>query len=174
MSGLYSLNGISPQVSPEAWIAPGARIMGNVVIEAGASVWFNAVLRGDNEQIVIGEGSNVQDLAMLHTDIGFPIVIGRNCTVGHTAILHGCTLGDHALVGMGATVLNGAQIGDYCLVGANALITEGKAFDEGQLIVGSPAKAVRALDDAARAGLEQSALGYQMNAKRFRDGLEPL
>ena len=174
MSGLYALDGHAPVCAEDAWIAPGARVMGNVVLEARSSVWFNAVLRGDNEQMRIGEGSNVQDLAMLHTDIGFPLSIGRNCTIGHSAILHGCTIGENSLIGMGATVLNGARIGKNCLIGANALVTEGKEIPDGSLVMGAPAKVVRTLDAAAWEGLTQSALGYQANAARFRAGLQPL
>ncbi|MGB0508277.1 MAG: gamma carbonic anhydrase family protein, partial [Pikeienuella sp.] len=146
---LFALDGVEP-VTPEDddyWVAPGAQVMGNVVLRKGASVWFNAVLRGDNELIEVGVDSNVQDGAVLHTDPGCPLVIGENCTIGHQAILHGCTIGDGALIGMGATILNGAVIGPGCLVGANALVTEGKEFPAASLIVGSPAKAVRQLDE---------------------------
>lgn len=171
---IYELDGIAPQIDPEAWIAPGAQIIGDVRIGAGASVWFGAVLRGDCEAITVGAGSNIQENAVLHTDPRFPLTIGANCTIGHMAILHGCTLGDEALIGMGATVLNGAEIGAGSLVGAAALVTEGKRFEEGALIMGAPAKAVRELDEAARAGLAASAQHYQHNAARFRAGMRQI
>ena len=170
---IYALDGIAPRIHPDAWIAPDANIVGDVVVEAGASVWFGATLRGDNERITVGAGSNVQEGCILHTDMGFPLVIGADCTVGHGAILHGCTLGDTVLVGMGATVLNGAVIAAASLVGAGALVTEGKTFPERSLIVGAPAKAVRQLDEAARQGLAASAAHYRANAARFRDGMRP-
>lgn len=173
---LYSLDGTSP-ITPEDgdyWVAPGAQVMGNVTLRAGSSVWFNAVIRGDNELIEIGRGSNVQDGSVLHNDPGFPLIIGDGCTIGHNAILHGCVIGENSLVGMGATILNGARIGRDSIVGANALVTEGKSFPDGSLIVGSPAKAVRVLDAAAIQGLKASALHYQQNMRRFRDGLKPV
>lgn len=175
MNGLYSLEGESPETPADGdfWVAPGAHVMGRVTISSGAGIWFNAVIRGDNERITIGTGSNVQDGAVLHTDPGCPLTIGANCTIGHQAILHGCEIGDGSLVGMGATVLNGAKIGKNCLIGANALVTEGKSFPDGSLIVGAPAKAVRQLDEAAIEGLRQSAVKYQENMRRFRDGLKP-
>lgn len=173
MSGLYALDGVAPETPEDGdfWVAPGAQVMGRVVIGAGASIWFNAVLRGDNEPITIGAGSNIQDGTVMHSDPGFPLTVGAGCTIGHKAILHGCEIGDGALVGMGATVLNGARIGAGCLVGANALVTEGKSFPDGSLIVGAPAKAVRTLDAAAIAGLKASALHYQENMRRFKKGL---
>jgi len=169
---IYALDGIAPEIHPDAWIAPGAHVMGRVRIGAGASVWFGAVLRGDNEWITLGAGSNVQENAVLHTDIGYPLTIGADCTIGHLAMLHGCTIGDGSLVGMAATVLNGAQIGKGCLIGAAALVTEGKVFADGSLVMGTPARVVRALDAAATAGLRASAAGYQANARRFRAGLK--
>lgn len=176
MNGLYELDGVAPRTPEDGdyWVAPGARVIGNVDLKSGSSVWFNATIRGDNETIEVGEGSNVQDGAVLHTDPGCPLVIGPNCTVGHQAILHGCTIGEGSLIGMGATVLNGAKIGKNCLVGANALVTEGKEFPDGSLIVGAPAKAVRRLDEAAIAGLGESALHYRDNMRRFRSGLKAL
>ena len=171
---IYALDGVAPTIHPEAWIAPTAVVIGNVVVEAGASVWFGAVLRGDNERIVIGRGSNVQENSVLHTDPGCPLMVGADCTVGHKAMLHGCTIGDGSLVGMGATVLNRATLGPGSLLGACALVTEGKAIPEGHLAVGAPAKAVRALDAAAREGLLASARHYRENAARFRDGLAAL
>ncbi|MBM2576608.1 gamma carbonic anhydrase family protein [Jannaschia sp. Os4] len=171
---IHALDGLAATIHPDAWVAPGAHVIGNVTLEAGASVWFGAVLRGDNEPIVIGAGSNVQENAVLHTDPGCPLTVGRDCTVGHKAMLHGCTIGDGALVGMGATVLNRATLGAGSLLGACALVTEGKDIPDGMLAVGSPAKAVRALDEAARAGLVASARHYVENAARFRRGLAPV
>ncbi|AXI46564.1 gamma carbonic anhydrase family protein [Sulfitobacter sp. SK012] len=171
---LYSLDGISPTIDPNAWVAPDANIIGNVVLEAGSSVWFGASLRGDNEVIHLGEGSNIQESCVLHTDIGFPLVIGRNCTIGHKVMLHGCTIGDNTLIGMGATILNGAKIGRDCLIGAGALITENKTIPDGSLVMGAPGKVVRMLDDNAIEALELSALSYRANARRFRDGLKAL
>ncbi|MEM8752545.1 MAG: gamma carbonic anhydrase family protein [Pseudomonadota bacterium] len=175
-TGLYALDGVAPETPEDGdfWIAPGARVMGRVRIGAGASVWFNAVIRGDNELIDVGAGSNVQDGAVMHTDPGFPLKIGADCTIGHQAILHGCEIGEGALIGMGATILNGAKIGAGCLVGANALVTEGKSFPDGSLIVGAPAKAARALDPQAIQALKASALHYRENMRRFRSGLSAL
>lgn len=175
-SGLYSLDGLAPTTPADGdyWVAPGAQVMGNVHLHTGASVWFNAVIRGDNEVIEIGENSNIQDGTVMHTDPGMPLTIGAGCTIGHQAILHGCTIGENSLIGMGATILNGAIIGPNCLVGANALVTEGKEFPEGSLIVGSPAKAVRELNAGAIQGLRASALHYRENMKRFRAGLKAI
>ena len=169
---IYELDGVRPTIAESAWIAPDANIIGNVVIEEGASVWFGCTLRGDNEKIVIGKGSNVQENTVMHTDLGFPLLIGENCTIGHKVMLHGCTIADNALIGMGATVLNGARIGTNCLIGAGALITEGKEIPEGSLVMGAPGKVVRALDEKALKGLEFSALHYQDNARRFKVGLK--
>jgi carbonic anhydrase/acetyltransferase-like protein (isoleucine patch superfamily) len=169
---IYELDGIAPDIAATAWVAPGAYLMGRVVLEADASVWFGAVLRGDNEEIRLGAGSNIQENAVLHTDIGYPLRIGADCTIGHKAMLHGCTIGDGSLIGMGATVLNGARIGKGCLIGAGALITEGKDIPDGSLVMGAPGKVVRMLDAEAQARLLQSAAGYRANAARFRDGLK--
>ena len=171
---IYALDGIAPRIDPSAWVAPDANLIGRVVVEAEASVWFCATLRGDNEEIRVGQGSNVQESCVLHTDIGFPLVIGANCTIGHKAMLHGCTIGEGSLIGMGATVLNGARIGRGCLIGAGALITEGKEIPDGALVMGAPGKVVRMLDDAARSRLLLSAAGYRANARRFALGLQPL
>ena len=171
---LYSLDGIAPQIDATAWIAPGTHLIGRVVVEAGGSVWFGSTLRGDNEEIRVGAGSNVQENCVCHTDMGYPLVIGQGCTIGHKAMLHGCTLGDNVLVGMGATILNGAKIGDNCLIGAGALVTEGKEIPPGSLVMGMPGKVVRQLDEAAIAGLRASALGYQANARRYAAGLKAL
>jgi carbonic anhydrase/acetyltransferase-like protein (isoleucine patch superfamily) len=171
---LYELDGHSPQVHPDAWIAPGCHLIGKVVVKAGASVWFGTTIRGDNETITIGVGSNVQENCVLHTDIGFPLRIGSFCTIGHSAILHGCIICTKSLVGMGATVLNGAMIGAGSLVGANALVTEGKIIQPGSMVMGAPAKVIRELDAAAIAGLEASAYHYRENAARFRASLKPI
>lgn len=173
---LYSLDGVAPETpgADRFWVAPDAHVIGKVVIGEDVGIWFGAVIRGDNETITLGAETNIQEHAMLHTDIGFPLTTGRGCTIGHGAILHGCTLGDHVLVGMGATVLNGAKIGAGSLVGAGALVTEGKEFPENSLIVGAPAKAIRVLDEKALAGLKASAAGYSRNWKRFAAGLKPV
>lgn len=173
---IYALGNKRPQVpeSGDYWVAPGAHVVGDVHLGESVGIWFCAVLRGDNEPITIGDRSNIQEGAMLHTDIGFPLTVGRDVTVGHHAILHGCTIGDGALVGMGATVLNGAKIGANCLVGAGALVTEGKEFPDGSLIVGSPAKAVRQLDDRALAMLRGAAQGYASRQREFRQDLVPI
>lgn len=171
---IYALDGVAPQIAPSAWVADTAVLVGKVVVEAEASVWFGAVARGDNEEIRIGAGSNLQENCVLHTDMGYPLTIGANCTIGHKAMLHGCTIGDGTLIGMGATVLNGAKIGSGCLIGACALITEGKVIPDGSLVMGSPGKVVRELDQTARGRLLASAAGYQANARRFRAGLTPV
>jgi carbonic anhydrase/acetyltransferase-like protein (isoleucine patch superfamily) len=170
---VFSLDGIVPEIDAEAWVAPGAQVMGRVRLGPLASVWFNAVLRGDNDPIEIGAGSNVQDGCVLHTDVGAPLTVGPDCTIGHVAILHGCTIGPGSLVGMGATVLNGATIGANALIGAGALVTEGKAIPDGVLAMGRPAKVVRDLTEAELAGLRRSAATYRANAARFRAGLKP-
>lgn len=171
---LYALEGHAPQLADSAWAAPDANLIGKVVLEEDASVWFGCTLRGDNEEIRVGAGSNVQENVVCHTDMGYPLVIGQGCTIGHKVMLHGCTIGDNSLVGMGATILNGARIGRNCLIGAGALITEGKEIPDGSLVMGMPAKVVRALDDEAIRRLEASALHYQQNARRFAEGLAPL
>jgi carbonic anhydrase/acetyltransferase-like protein (isoleucine patch superfamily) len=170
---LYALGDRRP-VTPavgQYWLAPDAHVIGNVVLGDDVGIWFGAVLRGDNEAITIGPETNIQEHAMLHTDMGFPLTTGRGCTIGHGAILHGCTLGDHVLIGMGAIVLNGARIGAGSLVGAGALVTEDREFPPNSLVVGSPAKAIRTLDDAALERLKGSALGYVKNWKRFAKDL---
>jgi len=145
---IYALDGIAPQIDATAWVAPDANLIGRVVLEAEASVWFGVTMRGDNGEIRVGRGSNVQENCVLHTDMGFPLVIGPDCTIGHKAMLHGCTIGAGSLIGIQAVVLNGAVIGKNCLVAAGALVTEGKVFEDGMLIMGSPAKAVRPLTEA--------------------------
>ncbi|MDQ2088609.1 gamma carbonic anhydrase family protein [Marimonas arenosa] len=171
---LYALDGHAPHCHADSWVAPDANLIGQVVLEEGASVWFGATLRGDNEPIVVGAGSNVQENCVFHTDMGFPLSIGKNCTIGHKVMLHGCTIGDGSLIGMGATILNGAKIGKGCLIGAGALVTEKKVIPDGSLVMGAPGKVVRELDGPARAMLEASAKHYQDNMRRFRDGLVSL
>jgi len=171
---IYRLGNHIPQVDPTAWVAPGCHVIGDVVLEEKTSVWFGTTIRGDNEPITIGAGSNVQENAVLHTDMGFPITIGAGCTIGHKAMLHGCTIGENTLIGMGATVLNGAVIGKNCLIGAGALITEGKEIPDGVLVMGVPGKVVRELDDAAIAALRLSARHYQDNAARFAADLSAI
>ncbi|WP_417807742.1 gamma carbonic anhydrase family protein [Thioclava sp.] len=171
---IYELDGIAPQIAPDAWVASDANLIGKVVLEGAASVWFGCTLRGDNEKIRVGAGSNVQENVVCHTDIGFPLVIGANCTIGHKAMLHGCVIGEGSLIGMGATVLNGAKIGRGCLIGAGALITEGKEIPDGSLVMGAPGKVVRQLDAVAQDQLLQSAAHYRENAARFRAGLRAI
>jgi carbonic anhydrase/acetyltransferase-like protein (isoleucine patch superfamily) len=169
---IYALDDLSPEIAATAWVAETAVLIGKIVVEDAASIWFGAVLRGDNEEIRVGQGSNVQENAVLHTDMGYPLTIGANCTIGHKAMLHGCTIGEGSLIGMAATVLNGAKIGKGCLIGAGALITEGKEIPDGSLVMGAPGKVVRSLDEAAIARLIASAQGYQANARRFAKGLK--
>ena len=173
---IYALGPHAPRLPAEdrCWIAPGAHVMGQVDVGAEVGIWFGATVRGDRERIVIGARTNVQEGAVLHTDPGFPLTIGEGCTIGHRAIVHGCTVGDNSLIGMGATVMNGARIGADSIVGAGALVTEGKSFPDRSLIVGAPARAVRQLDDAALDGLRRSAQTYVDNARRFRVELKRL
>lgn len=173
---LYALDGVSPDLPGEGlyWIAPDAAVIGKVRLLPNASVWFRAVLRGDNEPMVIGENSNVQDGCVFHSDPGAPLTVGRNCTIGHKAILHGCEIGDNTLVGMGATILNHARIGRNCLIGANALITEGKVIPDNSLVMGAPGKVVRELDAEAITRLPKSAEHYVRNWQRFAKGLRPV
>jgi carbonic anhydrase/acetyltransferase-like protein (isoleucine patch superfamily) len=170
---LYTLDGASPIVpaNGQSWIAPDAHVIGKVHIGEHVSIWFGAILRGDLEEIFVGAGSNVQDGSVLHTDPGFPLTIGPDCTIGHRAILHGCTIGENTLIGMGATLLNGAKIGRNSIVGANALVTERKEFPDDSLIIGCPAKLVRQLDEASAQGLRVHAAHYAANARRFAKGL---
>ena len=170
---IYSLDGKQPEFEDRAsnWVAPDASIMGDIFIGQDVGIWFGVVLRGDNEPIRIGARTNVQEHTIMHTDPGFPLTIGEGCTIGHRALLHGCTIGGNSLVGMGAIILNGAKIGANCLVGAGALVTEGKSFPDGSLIVGAPAKAVRTLDEAAISRLKLSADLYVANQRRFSKGL---
>ena len=168
---LYALDDLAPQLSEGAWAAPSADLIGDVRLAARASVWFGAVIRADNTPILIGEDSNIQDGAIGHSDPGFPLTIGARVTVGHQAILHGCTIADDCLIGMGARVLNGAVLEPECLVGAGALITEGKTFPAGSLIVGSPARAIRQLSDAEKHALRVSAAHYAEKAARYAEQL---
>jgi len=173
---IYELDGQKPDLPDQGryWVAPSASVIGKVRLKTDCSVWFGAVLRGDNEWIELGERSQIQDNSTLHTDIGFPITIGPNCVIGHNVVLHGCTIGAHALIGMGAIVLNGARVGAHSLVGAGALITEGKSFPERSLIVGSPARAIRTLDNAAAMAIAAGAEFYVQNFKRYARGLKPV
>lgn len=168
---LYALGADRPSLHADTWVAPDANLIGKVVLEEAASVWFGTTIRADHEEIRVGAGSNVQENCVFHVDAGYPLTIGRGCTIGHKVMLHGCTIGDNSLIGMGATVLNGAKIGKNCLIGAGALITENKEIPDGSLVMGAPGKVVRPLDDAAVAGLRASALHYQENMRRFRDHL---
>ncbi len=176
MGQVFELEGVRPTLpeSGDWWIAPGTYVIGNVVLEEGTSVWFGTTIRGDNEVVNIGASSNIQENSVLHTDLGFPIKIGKNCTIGHKAMLHGCIIEDNCLIGMGATILNGARIKKNCLVGANSLVTEGKTFPENSLIIGSPAKVVRELTKDEICGITQSSLWYRENMKRFKQSLKPI
>jgi carbonic anhydrase/acetyltransferase-like protein (isoleucine patch superfamily) len=173
---IYSLDDFTPELPAAGryWVAPEAVLIGRVRLKEAASIWFGAVLRGDNEWIEVGEGSNVQDGCVLHTDPGFPLTIGPGCTIGHSVVLHGCTIGENSLIGMNAVVLNGAKIGKNSIVGANALVTEGKDFPDNSLIVGSPAKLIRALDDETIAFLRGAAKVYADRWPRYAKGLKPV
>ncbi|MBM3561634.1 MAG: gamma carbonic anhydrase family protein [Alphaproteobacteria bacterium] len=173
---LYTIDGIAPRLPAPGrfYVAPAAHVIGRVALEEDANIWFGCVLRGDNEWITIGARTNIQENSILHTDMGFPLDIGPDCTIGHGVILHSCTIGEATLIGMGATILNGAKIGANCLVGANALVTEGKEFPDYSLIVGSPAKAIRTLGADARARHLDSAKHYVENGQRYAKGLTPI
>ena len=171
---VYSLDGVAPKLADDAYVAPGAQLMGNVEMEAGSSVWFGAVLRGDNDLIKIGARSNIQDNSVLHTDPGMPLTIGDGVTVGHQVMLHGCTIGDNTLIGIGSTILNGTKIGKNCIIGAHTLIAEGKDIPDGSLVIGSPGRVVKQLSESQIAMLKMSADIYVANAKRFKDGLVEL
>jgi carbonic anhydrase/acetyltransferase-like protein (isoleucine patch superfamily) len=171
---IYQLDDRIPQVDATAWVAEEAQVMGNVHLHANASVWFGAVLRGDTESITVGEGSNIQDGSILHADDGLPLTVGKHVTVGHMVMLHGCTIGDESLIGIGSVILNGAKIGRNCLVGAGSLVTEGKEFPDGSMIMGRPAKVVRELTPEQIEGLRWSARHYVDNSQRFRTGLKRL
>lgn len=170
---VYALGNLSP-VMPEDgdfWIAPDANVIGNVRLGSGCSIWFGSTLRGDNELIDIGAGSNLQENTVIHTDPGFPCNVGENCTIGHKAMLHGCQIGNGTLIGMGATILNGARIGKECLIGAGALVTEGKEIPAGSLVMGMPGKIMRALDEMGRADNLRAAAHYQVRMREFRENL---
>ena len=170
---LHILDGIAPELPAEGscWIAASADVIGRVRLERNASIWFNAVLRGDNELISVGEGSNVQDGCVLHTDMGSPLTVGKHCTIGHKAMLHGCTIGDNTLVGIGSIILNNAVIGKNCLIGAHSLISERKVIPDNSLVMGSPGKVVRELDAEAIARLSAAAASYVRNWQRYAKGL---
>lgn len=171
---VYSLDGKEPTIDKSAWIADSAQVIGHVELDANASVWFNAVIRGDNDPILIGENSNVQDGTVLHTDIGSPLKIGKNVTIGHIAMLHGCEIGDNSLIGIGATILNNARIGRNCIIGAHALIPEGKKIPDNSLVMGAPGKVVKEVSPELAQALTASAMHYVDNAKRYRNGLVKL
>ena len=171
---IYQLDDLKPALHDTAWIADSAQVMGNVSIAEDCSVWFGVVIRGDTETITIGKGSNIQDNSVLHADVGMPLMIGENVTVGHQVMLHGCTVGDNSLIGIQSVVLNGAKIGKNCLVGAGSLVTEGKQFPDGCMIVGSPARVIRQLTPEQIEGLKMSAQHYMDNARRYRAGLKKL
>ena len=170
----YRLGDACVDTHPDSWTAPTATLIGRVRLEEGASVWFNAVLRGDNELILIGKDSNVQDGAVMHTDMGYPLTLGTGVTIGHNAMLHGCTVGDYSLIGINAVILNGAKIGKHCIIGANSLIGEGKVIPDGSLVMGSPGKVVRDLTDEQKALLQASAAHYVKNGQRYARDLEEL
>ena len=163
----YRLGQSQVEAHPQSWVAPNATLIGKVQLDAGASVWFNVVMRGDNELIHIGENSNVQDGSVLHTDMGHPLSLGTGVTVGHKAMLHGCVVGDYSLIGINAVILNGVRSGKHCIIGANTLVPEGKEIPDGSLVIGSPGKVVRALTDEQKKMLEASAAHYVQNAQRY-------
>ena len=171
---IYALDGVVPEIAEDCWIAPDATLIGKVQLLKGASIWFGAVLRGDNEWITIGPDSNIQDHSIIHADPGQPVTIGAGVTVGHRVIVHSASVGDGTLVGMGAILLNRARIGARSLVGAGALVTEGKQFEDGKMILGAPAKAVRDLSVEQVGGIEKSAAIYVANAQRYLGGLKPV
>ena len=171
---IYELDGMTPQIDDSAWVADSAQVIGQVKLGKDASIWFGTVLRGDSDLITVGEGSNIQDASVLHADAGVPLTVGCNVTVGHQVMLHGCTIGEESLIGIGAVVLNGAKIGKNCLVGAGSLVTEGKEFPDGSMILGSPAKVVKQLSAEQIEGLRRSARHYVENAQRFKSGLRKL
>ena len=171
---IYEIDGLVPQIADSAWVADNAQVMGDVMLGAEVGIWFGVVIRGDTDRIRIGARTNIQDLSVLHADLGKPLTIGSGVTVGHKAMLHGCTIGDDSLIGIGAVVLNGAVIGKGCLVGAGALVTEGKEFPDGSMIMGAPARAVRQLTPEQMQGLRQSAQNYIANARLFRATLKKL
>ncbi|MGE4326291.1 MAG: gamma carbonic anhydrase family protein [Pseudodonghicola sp.] len=166
---IYALGDDAPQIDADTWVAPDANLIGKVVMEPGSSVWFGCTIRADHEEIRIGEGSNVQEDCVMHVDAGYPLTIGKDCTIGHKVMLHGCTIGDGSLIGMGATVLNGAKIGKNCLIGAGALVTEGKEIPDNSLVMGAPGKVVREIGEDHAKRMRLGALHYQDNMRKFRD-----
>ena len=171
---IYALGDLTPCIDESAYVCDSAQVIGHVVLGPNSSVWFGAVMRGDNEGLTLGAGANVQDQAVVHSDVGYPVHIGANVTIGHSAIVHGCKIGDGSLIGMGAIIQNGAVIGKGCLIGAGALVTEHKVIPDGSLLVGTPGRVVRQLDDQVIAGLLQSAQIYQNNARHFSQVLRPI
>ncbi|MES2360168.1 MAG: gamma carbonic anhydrase family protein [Pseudomonadota bacterium] len=171
---IYQLDDLSPSIHASAWVADNAQVLGQVTLAEDSSVWFGVVIRGDTETISVGRGSNIQDNSVLHADRGLPLLVGEDVTVGHQVMLHGCTIGNNSLIGIGAVVLNGAKIGKNCLVGAGSLVTEGKEFPDGSMILGSPAKAVRQLTPEQIEGLKMSAKHYVDNARRYKTGLKKI
>ncbi|MFV0515494.1 MAG: gamma carbonic anhydrase family protein [Jhaorihella sp.] len=169
---IYALGEYRPEIHPDTWVAPDANLIGRVVLEEGASVWFGTTIRAEHETVHIGAGSNIQDNCVLHVDPGFGLRIGQGCTIGHKVMLHGCTIGDNTLIGMGATILNGARIGSNCLIGAGALITENKEIPDNSLVMGSPGKVVRQVDEASAERIAMGAEGYRQNMRRFRAELK--
>ena len=171
---IYALGEHRPQIHADTWVAPDANLIGKVVLEERASVWFGVTIRADHEEIRIGRGSNVQENVVMHIDAGYPLTIGENCTIGHKVMLHGCTIGENSLIGMGATILNGAKIGKNCLIGAGALITENKEIPDNSLVMGAPGKVVREVDAELAAKLTASAVHYQENMRRFKAELKEI
>lgn len=171
---LYELDGVAPQLASGAWVADSAEVIGNVKLGENASIWFGAVLRGDNETMTIGRNSNVQDMSMLHSDPGSPLTVGENVTIGHQVMLHGCTIGDNSLIGIQAVVLNNAKIGRNSIVGAGSVVTEGKEFPDNSLIFGSPAKVMRTISDEDAARLRHGSEHYVENAVRYAKGLKKI
>lgn len=171
---LYQLEDHVPQIHPESWIAPNAIVIGKVNVRKNASLWWNVVARGDNDLITIGENTNVQDGSVLHTDAGIPLQIGSNCTIGHMVMLHGCTIGENSLIGIGSVIMNHAEIGKNCIIGSNSLVPEGKVFPDGVLILGSPAKVIRQLEPSEIEKLKVSAGNYVLNWQRYEKHLSPI
>ena len=171
---LYELDSLKPELAEDCWVAPSASVIGHVIMKPGSSVWFGAVIRGDIEPITLGEDTNIQDNSVMHTDAGFPMVLGKGITVGHQAMLHGCKIGDYSLIGIGATVLNGAKIGKNCIIGAHALVTEGKEIPDNSVVMGAPGKVVKEIGPGVREMLKASADHYADNARRFAKGLKPV
>ena len=169
---VFELDGVRPELDPESWVADSATVIGRVILNKGASVWFGATLRGDNDPITIGENSNIQDGAVLHTDLGVPLTIGRHVTVGHMVMMHGCEVGDNSLIGIGSIILNNAKIGKNCLIGANSLITEGKVIPDGSMVMGAPGKVIREVSEQQLQGMLAGSHHYVENWKRYAKGLK--